>query len=108
MYVDNIDAQIPFIHEREAGLFIAHLVNGKYTGAINGSSYGTISPREIINYIEKTSNHKAILDENGDTAPYNGIYGVQSFSTEKARTTGFNFSNVHDWIYNLLDFFCYN
>ncbi len=108
MYVDNIDAQIPFIHEREAGLFIAHLVNGKYTGAINGSSYGTISPREIINYIEKTSNHKAILDENGDAAPYNGIYGVQSFSTEKARTTGFNFSNVHDWIYNLLDFFCYN
>ena len=108
MNVDNIDAQIPFIHEREAGLFIAHLVNSMFTGAVNGSSCGTISPREMINYIEKTTHHKAIIDAGGDPAPYNGIYGVQSFSTGKAGETGFVFSNVHDWIYRLLDFYCYS
>ena len=62
----------------------------------------------MINYIEKTTHHKAIIDAGGDPAPYNGIYGVQSFSTEKAGETGFVFSNVHDWIYRLLDFYCYS
>ncbi|MCR5061290.1 MAG: NAD-dependent epimerase/dehydratase family protein [Saccharofermentans sp.] len=108
MNVDNIDAQIPFIHEREAGLFIAHLASSNYSGAVNGSSHGTISPRELIDHIENTTHHKAIIDAGGDPAPYNGIYGVQSFCTEKAGKTGFVFSNVYEWIYNLLDFYCYS
>jgi len=108
MNVDNLDAQIPFIHEREAGGFIAHIAPLKISGAVNGCSSGTISPREIINYVEKKTGRKAVITEDGDKAPYNGIYGTQSFYTAKAEETGFKFSNVHDWIYNLLDFLCYD
>ena len=108
MYVDNPDSQIPFLHEREAGSFIAHIAPMGISGAVNGSSQGTISPREIINYVERKTGRKAILSDDGDIAPYNGIMGTQSFYTAKAEETGFEFSNVHDWIYNLLDFLCYD
>ncbi|SCW28589.1 Nucleoside-diphosphate-sugar epimerase [Ruminococcaceae bacterium YRB3002] len=107
MHIDNLDSQIPFIHEREAGIFISHIAPLSVTGAMNGCSSGTISPREIINYIEKKTGRKAILSVDGDEAPYNGIIGVQSFNTDRAESTGFEFSNVHDWIYNLIDFLCY-
>ena len=107
MFIDNLDSQIPFIHEIEAGLFISHITPLNIDGAVNGSSSGTISPREIINYIEKRTGRRAILSDDGEPAPYNGIIGVQSFNTDKAGNTGFAFSNVHDWIYNLLDFLCY-
>ena len=108
MCVDNLDSQIPFLHEREAGSFIAHIAPLNISGAVNGSSKGTISPREIINYVEHKTGRKSVLTDEGDQAPYNGIMGTQSFDTLKAEETGFVFSNVHDWIYNLLDFLCYD
>lgn len=107
MHIDNLDAQFPYIHEREAGLFISHIAGLDVSGAFNGCSASTISIREIISYIEKKTRHKAIINEDGDTAPFNGITGVQSFNTDRAVNSGFAFSNVHDWIYNLLDFLCY-
>ena len=107
MYVDNMDSQFPFINEREAGGFMAHIAPMNVSGPFNGCSFGTISPREIISYIEKKTGRKAVLSDDGDPAPYNGIYGVQSFSTVRAENAGYAFSTVHDWIYNLLDFLCY-
>ena len=108
MYIDNLDSQIPFVHEREAGSFIAHIAPMDVTGPVNGCSSGTVSPREIVNYVEKKTGRTAILSDDGDRAPFNGIMGTYSFDTTKAESTGFKFSNVHDWIYDLIDFLCYN
>lgn len=40
-----------FIHSVEAGKFMAYLVDKDIRGAINGSAEGTISIREIIEYV---------------------------------------------------------
>jgi len=93
-----------FIRSDEAGKFIAFLVDKEVTGAINGSAEGTISIKEIIDYVEKKTGARAIIDKNGDNAPYNGE-PEYSINTEKAKTIGFQFSILRDWIYELLDYY---
>ncbi len=104
MFVDNMDCQMGFIRSDEAGDFIAYLVDKDVKGAINGSAKGTISLREMINYIEAKTGKKAILSEEGEPAPYNGE-PEYSINTAKAETLGYRFSVLEDWIYQLLDYY---
>jgi len=104
MYIDNIDYQMGYIRSDEAGEFIAYLVDKDIKGAVNGSATGTISLREIIDYVEEKTGYKAILSEDGDPAPYNGE-SEYSINTAKAEALGYRFSNLKDWIYQLLDFY---
>ncbi len=104
MNIDNLDYQMAYIRSDEAGRFMAFLVDKDIKGAINGSSKGTISIREIIAYVEKKTGTKAIIDRTGENAPYNGE-PEYSINTEKAETSGFQFSVLRDWIYELLDYY---
>lgn len=104
MYIDNLDCQMGFIRSDEAGKFIAFLADKNFSGAINGSSQGTISLREIIAYVEQKTGTKAVIDEEGDTAPYNGETEY-SINTDKAKELGYRFSDLQDWIYELLDYY---
>jgi len=102
MYIDNLDCQMGFIRSDEAGKFIAFLADKPVKGAVNGSAEGTISVREIIDYVEKKTGSKAVMNQSGDRAPYNGE-PEYSINTAKAASLGFRFSRLHDWIYELLD-----
>ncbi len=93
-----------YIRSDEAGKFMAFLVDKDITGAINGSSEGTISIKEIIVYVEKKTGTKAIIDKEGENAPYNGE-PEYSINTEKAKALGFQFSVLQDWIYEILDYY---
>lgn len=104
MNIDNLDVQRGFIRSDEAGKFMAFLAGKDFEGAINGSSQGTISLREIINYVEKKTGKKAIVDKAGDDAPYNGE-PEYSINTDKAEKLGFQFSKLKDWIYALIDYY---
>lgn len=102
MYIDNIDAQMSFIGSREAGEFMAFLVDKEFDGAINGASHGTISIREILDYIEERMGKKSILSPDGEAAPYNSE-PPYSINTQKAEEVGYTFTELKDWIYELLD-----
>lgn len=102
MNIDNIDCQMGYIESKEAGEFMAFLVDSDYTGAINGCSDGTISLKEVIEYVEKKCNVKAVLSADGDKGPYNGEVEY-SINTDLAKSIGYNFSNLNDWIYDLID-----
>lgn len=102
MYIDNLNCQMGFIRSEEAGKFLAFLVDKEYEGAINGCSYGTISMREVIEYVEKKTCKKAVYSVEGEPAPYNG-QAEYSVNTNRAEALGFTFSNLQDWIYELLD-----
>lgn len=104
MNIDNLDYQMGYIRSDEAGKFLAFLVDKDVRGAINGSSQGTISLKEIIAYVEQKTGTKAVLDKEGGTAPYNGE-PEYSINTEKANALGFRFSVLHDWIFELLDYY---
>ncbi len=104
MNIDNLDAQMGYIRSDEAGKFLAFLVGKNIRGAVNGSAEGTISIKEIITYVEQKTGAKAVIDRAGEDAPYNGE-PEYSINTEKAKAFGFRFSALHDWIYELLDFY---
>lgn len=104
MFVDDLDYGISFIHEKEAGEFIAFLTSADVCGPINGCSKGTIKISELIGYIEKKTGKTAVYSEYGDEAPYNGLENDMSFDTQKARELGFEFSELSDWIYRLMDY----
>ncbi len=104
MKIDNIDSQMSYISSDEAGKFLAFLVDKEFHGALNGSSSGTISLREIIEYIERKTGSNAIFSNSHDEAPYNGE-PEYSINTEKASKLGFQFSNLNAWIYDLLDYY---
>lgn len=102
MHIDNADAPMGYIRSDEAGKFMAFLADRPFTGAINGCSRGAISLREILDYVERKTGRRAILDAAGDEAPYNGE-PAYSINTERAEALGFRFSDVRDWMFALLD-----
>lgn len=104
MYIDNLNAQMSFIRSDEAGDFMAFLAESNYSGAINGASNGTVSLAQIIDYVEKKTNKKAVLSASGEPAPYNNE-PEYSINTDKAHHLGFEFSNLKDWIFELLDYY---
>lgn len=104
MNIDNVDCQMGYIRSDEAGKFMAFLVDKDVKGAFNGCSEGTISIRAIIDYVEQKTGTKAIIDEAGDRAPYNGE-AEYSINIEKAKALGFEFSVLKEWIYELLDYY---
>ena len=104
MYIDNPDCQMGFIRSDEAGKFMAFLAGKTFRGAVNGSSEGTVSIREILDYVEQKTGKKAVLSADGDPAPYNGE-PEYSINTDAAASLGFRFSRLRDWLFGLLDFY---
>jgi len=103
MYIDNINEKISFIDSREAGAFLAWAVaKDSLTGPINGANAGSLSLQEIINYVEEKTNKKAILDKNAEPAPYNERLAF-STSVKRAKELGFEFTDLSEWFYQLLD-----
>jgi len=103
MYIDNPDARMSFIRSDEAGKFIAFLAESDFEGAVNASSDNTVSMREICEFVEKRTGKNAVLDKDGDAAPYNGETSF-SVNTDKAKAIGFEFTDIREWIFDLL---CY-
>lgn len=104
MFIDNLDCRMGFIRSDEAGKFLAFLAGKDFRGAVNGASEGTISVREILDFVEQKTGKKAIIEASGDPAPYNGE-PEYSINTDKANALGFRFSRLRDWIYDLLDYY---
>ena len=104
MFIDNIDAQMGLIGEEEGGKFLAYLAEQDVTGPINGCNGGTISMAEVIAYVEEKTGKKAVLADDGEPAPYNGMPDY-AINTDKAAACGFAFSPLKDWIYDLVDFY---
>lgn len=104
MFIDNPDCQMGFIRSDEAGKFLAFLAGKDFRGTVNGASEGTVSVREILDFVEQKTGKKAIIEVSGDPAPYNGE-SEYSINTDKAAALGFRFSRLRDWIYDLLDYY---
>ena len=104
MHIDNADHQMSFIRSDEAGKFLAFLAEKDCRGAVNGASEGTVSVREILDYVEQKTGKQAVIEAVGDPAPYNGE-PEYSINTDKAAALGFRFSRLRDWIYDLLDYY---
>ncbi|MFA0815785.1 MAG: NAD-dependent epimerase/dehydratase family protein [Anaerofustis sp.] len=103
MHADNIDSQMSFIRSDEAGKFLAFLVESDYRGPINACSAGSISIREIGEYVKSKTGKSPIYGNDGEDAPYNDTPSY-NINTEKAEAIGFRFTPLKEWIYELIDY----
>ncbi|MBQ3513862.1 MAG: NAD-dependent epimerase/dehydratase family protein [Lachnospiraceae bacterium] len=60
--------------------------------------------KRMLFYVERKTGSKAVFLDTGDEAPYNGE-PEYSINTDKAETLGFQFTNLKDWIYDLVDYY---
>lgn len=93
---------LSFISAKEAGEFLAFLSEVDYKGPINAASKGSITINEIILYIEKVTNAKAIIKENGKNGAYNGMMDC-NLDITKAKDLGFEFNEIRYYVFNLID-----
>lgn len=104
MYIDDLDSRISFIGEDEAGEFLAYLAETDFTGPVNGAAHGDVSIAELLRYIEDRTGRTAVLAPEGDPAPYNGDPAQATLDVRRAEALGYAFSNLRDWIFDLIDF----
>lgn len=102
MHVDNLDARMGFVSSRDAGGFLASLKDGCCPGPVNGSNPGTVSLREVFEYVRKKTGKQSVLVEGGEPAPYNGAESY-SLSGDYAAGSGYAFAPLNAWLPALLD-----
>ncbi|WP_258237046.1 NAD-dependent epimerase/dehydratase family protein [Bacillus sp. NP247] len=100
--VNSLDGKLAFIHEKEAGEFLAWCGMESIEGPINACSNGVITMREVIRFIEESTGIKALIQEVGDNiAPYNEVTNC-TLHNRKARELGFPFQELKLEIKNVL------
>ncbi|PDY81526.1 epimerase [Bacillus cereus] len=100
--VDHVDGELSFIHEKEAGQFLAWCGMESIEGPINACSNGVVSTEEIIHFIEEKTGIKALIQEAGENiAPYNEVTNC-TLHNGKARELGFLFRELKLEIKNVL------
>ena len=102
MYIANYDARIPFLRAERGGEFMAFLADSTFTGPINSSNVGTMSLREVAQYVEKKTGLSPILSQEGEPGPLNGFPDF-NLTVERAKELGFVFKPIQEEIEDLLD-----
>ncbi|TPV38806.1 NAD-dependent epimerase/dehydratase family protein [Bacillus dicomae] len=103
--VDHLDGKLSFIHEEEAGQFLAWCGMKDIEGPINACSNGVVSTREIIHFIEENTGIKALVQKVGDNgAPYNELINC-TLHNGKANELGFPFRELKIEIEKVLHYY---
>lgn len=105
MKIVNPDVCNTYIGEKEAGEFIAYLVDHPVDGPVNGCMNGMISLKEIIKYIEEKTGKKAIITDNGEKTPLDELEKDRSINTDIAGSIGYRFQDVGDGVREVLDYY---
>jgi nucleoside-diphosphate-sugar epimerase len=102
VYFPNLEAEMCFVHQKEAGEFLAWVAETNYTGPINVCANGFITMGELMELIShKTGNEMIVTSEEQLESPY-AIKETWTLSNEKAANLGFEFTNLNDWLPELI------
>lgn len=102
MKIHDMDKFFSFVREQEVGEFLPWIASQSYEGEINFASKGVVSYKSIIEYIEKKTGIKSIIDEeNGEDVPFD--WESYELNTTKLEELGYVTSDVNDWFWKLMD-----
>ncbi|WP_010098770.1 NAD-dependent epimerase/dehydratase family protein [Ornithinibacillus scapharcae] len=104
VFLPNLEAEMCFVHQKEAGDFLAWVANIDFTGPINVCANGFITMGNLLKLIEKKTGKNAIITtEEKSESPY-AITETWSMSNEKATKLGYTFTNLEDWLPDLVTY----
>jgi len=107
LVIKNLENEMTFITEEEAGEFLYWLSTNEVTGPINACSNDVITFNELIQICEEELGTKANIVDQGEKenqSPYD-TYSHTYLSNQLAKDLGFNFSNVKDEIKKLIHYY---
>ena len=109
MNIVDINKNIVFVRDVDVGNFLPWIAGQDYSGPINFADSGSITIKQIIEYIEEKLGKKAIISGGKDVEPYNE-FGEGSFSLnlDVSKRLGYKFVNIGKWIWRGLDFYIKN
>ncbi|EAZ85946.1 NAD-dependent epimerase/dehydratase family protein [Lysinibacillus fusiformis] len=101
----NIDAQMSYITDEEAAEFLYFVGVTPIEGPYNATASGAISLKELLALIEEESGKRAKISLVGGDEESQSPYGVPAdwyMTNAKAEKAGFTFSQLRDWLPNLV------
>jgi nucleoside-diphosphate-sugar epimerase len=105
LYFNNLEAEISFILETEAGQFLAWIGAQEFNGPVNACSNGSIKLGDLISQIEKETGKTAVLSNaSQNVSPFN-LEKTWTMDNGKARSLGFPFINLKEWLPDLISHF---
>ncbi|PKR84203.1 NAD-dependent epimerase/dehydratase family protein [Heyndrickxia camelliae] len=101
----NMDAEMSFIQATEAARFLKWAGFSEVEGPYNATASGKIALSELIKLVEEATGKSAKISLVGNDeicSPY-AIPSSWYMANEKARNSGFQFTNLHDWLKPLIE-----
>ena len=103
MKIEDISKGFTFIQDKEVAKFLTWIAAQNYKGPINISSSGMVTIQMLLDYIEKRTGKKAILNnENGELEPFSKDR-LFTMNTDRASELGYNVPSLHRWFWELMD-----
>ncbi|ANY66727.1 NAD-dependent dehydratase [Paenibacillus sp. BIHB 4019] len=99
------EAKLSFIHSNEAAEFLDWLGKSDLTGPVNACSQGKIGLDQIMSLIENIVGKRAKIVEEA-SEQHQSPFGVPTswyMDTSKAKSAGFAFTHIEDWLPELID-----
>ncbi|WP_084710762.1 Rossmann-fold NAD(P)-binding domain-containing protein [Ornithinibacillus californiensis] len=104
VYFPNPKAEMCFVHQQEAGEFLAWVAETDFVGPINVCANGVITMEYLMNLIsEITRNEVVITSEEKLESPY-AISVTWTLSNERATRLGYEFTNLTNWLPGLITY----
>lgn len=105
VYFSNPEQELRFIHQEEAGDFLAWIAETDHVGPINACAEGPVSMKELMDIIGKQIGKDPIMTTEDDTIKSDYDYGQTRYiSTKKASELGYEFSKLRDWLPGLVEY----
>lgn len=101
----NMGAEMSFIQATEAARFLKWAGMSQVEGPYNATANGRISLDEFIHLVEEATGKtaKISLEKNDDIRSPYAIPSSWYMTNEKATNSGFQFTNLHDWLKPLIE-----
>lgn len=98
VYFPDPNVEMRFIHQQEAGDFLAWIGESDYVGPINACAIGPIKMEKLMDKIGDIVGNKPIITTTDvKESPY-GVEKTRYLNTDKARDLGFEFSDLSAWL----------
>jgi len=103
MNIDDIDNNVMFVKDSDVGKFLTWIANQEFKGAINFATTPAIKISDIISYIERKTNKKAIINSSGELMAFNTNLCGGSVNLNLSKLNSLHYTYDDTWFWKKLD-----
>lgn len=98
----NLDRRYNFVENKDEAKFLYFLSQNNFKGVVNFASQGSISMREVIQYVENKTGKKAILSSDAEIFPFT-THPEITMDLSRCLSMSYTPMKLDDWLPRKLD-----